>query len=256
MLQDYFATNGSAHIPALLLVDSEEVGLDRTTRAYRAIRRQIIDLTLPPGSTFTETSLAQQWEISKTPVREALARLRRDGLVTAVPRAGYVVAPITLQSTDDLCAVRTLMSGEAAAAAARRGIDQPALERLGILSKVHYALAAGEVDQEEALRASIEFEGIIASYSRNDRLAKAIVDVLDELERVLRMAALIAPQITSPPGELKAIFERLEARDEEGARETMRGRCERVHRDVLDVLARSASISGAHIEMPLAPKPR
>ncbi|GAA4508043.1 GntR family transcriptional regulator [Actinoallomurus oryzae] len=246
---------GAPHIPALLLAGTEETGLDRTTRAYRAIRRQIIDLTLPPGSSFSEASLAQQWRISKTPVREALARLRRDGLVDALPRAGYVVSPITLQDTDDLCALRTLLSCEAAAAAARRGVEAPALERLEVLSKVHFALAAGEVELEEALQAAMEFEAIIANFSGNNRFGKAIIDVLDELERVLRMAALIAPEAASPPGELEAIFERLRARDADGAHEAMRKRCERVRRDVLQVLAKSHSVSRAHIEMPASSLP-
>jgi DNA-binding GntR family transcriptional regulator len=241
---------GTPHIPALLLVGRDETGLDRTSQAYRAIRRQIIDLTLPPGSSFTETSLAEQWRISKTPVREALARLRRDGLVTALPRAGYVVSPITIQDTDDLCALRTLLSGEAAAAAARLGVTAPALDRLEALSKVPLALAAGEVEQEESLRAGIEFEGIIANFSGNPRLGKTIVDVLDELERVLRMAALIEPGIASPPGELGAIFERLRARDPVGAQDATRTRCERVRRDLLQVLVKSTSVSRAHIELP------
>ncbi|MGC0420120.1 GntR family transcriptional regulator [Embleya sp. AB8] len=246
---------GMPHIPALLLVGTEEAGLDRTNQAYRAIRRQLIDLTLSPGSSFTETSLARQWDISKTPVREALARLRRDGLVVALPRAGYVVSPITLQDTDDLCGLRTLLSGEAAAAAARRGVDAPALDRLEVLSQAHFALAAGEVGQEDALRAAIEFEAVIANSGGNNRLAKAIVDVLDELERVLRMAALIAPNVASPPGELAAIFDGLRARDVNATHEAMRNRCERVHRDVLQVLARSASISRAPIAMPASPLP-
>ncbi|NIH84689.1 GntR family transcriptional regulator [Amycolatopsis granulosa] len=241
---------GTPHVPALLLVGRADAGLDRTGQAYRAIRRQIIDLTLPPGSSFTEASLAQQWGISKTPVREALARLRRDGLVTALPRAGYVVSPITLQDTDDLCALRTLLSGEAAAQAARRGVPAPALARLEALSEVHFALAAGEVEQEEALRGAVEFEAVIANSAGNNRLAKAIVDVVDELERVLRMAALIAPSAASPPGELKAIFERLRERDADGAEAAMRNRCERVRHDVIQVLAGSASVSRAHIEMP------
>jgi DNA-binding GntR family transcriptional regulator len=241
---------GTPHIPALLLIDSDESGLDRTSQAYRAIRRQIIDLTLPPGSGFTETSLAQQWHISKTPVREALARLRRDGLVDALPRAGYVVSPVTLQDTDDLCALRSLLSSEAAGAAARRGLTAPALERLEVLSKVPFALAAGEVEQEESLRAGIEFEGIIANFSGNNRLSKAVVDVLDELERVLRMAALIDPGIASPPGELEAIYERLRDRDVDGAQDATRARCERVRTDVLQVLAKSASVSRAHIQLP------
>ncbi|EPD69657.1 MULTISPECIES: GntR family transcriptional regulator [Streptomyces] len=241
---------GTPHIPALLLIDSDQSGLDRTSQAYRAIRRQIIDLTLPPGSGFTETSLAQQWHISKTPVREALARLRRDGLVDALPRAGYVVSPVTLQDTDDLCALRSLLSSEAAGAAARRGLTAPALERLEVLSKVPFALAAGEVEQEESLRAGIEFEGIIVNFSGNNRLSKAVVDVLDELERVLRMAALIDPGIASPPGELEAIYERLRDRDVDGAQDATRARCERVRTDVLQVLAKSASVSRAHIQLP------
>ncbi|MEU1388088.1 MULTISPECIES: GntR family transcriptional regulator [unclassified Nonomuraea] len=247
--------SGTPHIPALLLVGTDETGLDRTSQAYRAIRRQIIDLTLPPGSSFTETSLAEQWHISKTPVREALARLRRDGLVTALPRAGYVVSPITLQDTDALCALRTLLSGEAAAAAARLGVTAPALERLEALSKVPIALAAGEVEQEESLQAGIEFEGIIANFSGNPRLGKSIVDVLDELERVLRMAALIDPGIASPPGELGAVYEGLRARDADAARDAMRARCERVRRDLLQVLAKSTSVSRAHIELPASRPP-
>lgn len=239
------------HIPALLLAAKEETGLNRTSQAYRAIRRQIIDLTLPPGSSFSEASLAQQWHISKTPVREALARLRRDGLVSALPRAGYVVSPITLQDTDDLCALRTLLSAEAASAAARRGVEPPVLERLEVLSKAYRAPAAGEVDLEEALQAAIEFEAIIANSSGNNRFGKAIVDVLDELERVLRMGALIAPEVASPPGELEAIFERLRARDADGAQEAMRKRCERVRHDMLQALAKSASVSRAYIEMPV-----
>lgn len=243
---------GTPHVPALLLVGEDETGLDRTSQAYRAIRRQIIDLTLPPGSGFTEASLARQWQTSKTPVREALARLRRDGLVTALPRAGYVVSPITMQDTDDLCGLRSLLAGEAAGEAARSGVPAPALDRLDALAEVPGALATGEVAQEEGLRAGIEFEGVIANSTGNNRLGKALVDVLDELERVLRMALLIDPGIASPPGELAAVAGRLRARDVNGARDAMRARCERVRRDVLQVLARSASVSQASIVLPAA----
>lgn len=243
---------GAPHIPALLLVGRDESGLDRTSQAYRAIRRQIIDLTLRPGSSFTETSLAQQWQISKTPVREALARLRRDGLVSALPRAGYIVSSITLQDTDDLCGLRSLLAAEAAAEAARNGISAPALERLEILSKIASDYVPGETKLDDWLPVGIEFEAIMAHFSGNNRLAKSLVDVLDELERVLRMVLMIAPDVASPPGELQMIFQSLRDRDEEGARHAMRSRCERVRRDVLKVLTKSTSVSRANIEIPLS----
>jgi GntR family transcriptional regulator, rspAB operon transcriptional repressor len=240
---------GMPRIPALL-VAGEESGLDRTNQAYQAIRRQIIDMTLEPGSRFTEASLAKQWEISKTPVREALARLRRDGLVDALPRAGYLVSPITLDDTDDLCGLRTLVSGEAAYVAASRDLAAPVLARLEVLSKVPFAYAKGKVDREEALRAAIEFEAIIGNSAGNGRLAKTIVDVLDELERVLRMVWLIAPETVSPPGEQEAIYDQLRKGDPDGARKAMRDRCERVRHDVLETLAKSDSVSRAHIAAP------
>ncbi|WP_208719831.1 GntR family transcriptional regulator [Amycolatopsis circi] len=244
--------SGAPHIPALLLVGKDESGLDRTSQAYRAIRRQIIDLTLRPGSSFTETSLAQQWQISKTPVREALARLRRDGLVSALPRAGYLVSSITLQDTDDLCGLRSLLAAEAAAAAARNGVSAAALERLEILSKISSDYVAGETELDDWLPVGIEFEAVMAHFSGNNRLVKALVDVLDELERVLRMVLMIAPDVASPPGELQAIFQSLRDRDEDGARVSMQARCERVRRDVLQVLTKSASVSRANIEIPLS----
>jgi DNA-binding GntR family transcriptional regulator len=240
---------GMPHIPALLLA-GKGGGLDRTNQAYQEIRRQIIDMTLSPGSRFTEASLAKQWQISKTPVREALARLRRDGLVDALPRAGYLVSPITLDDTDDLCGLRTLTSGEAAAGAASRGLDAPVLDRLELLSKVPFAYAEGEVRREDALRAAMEFEAIIANSGGNGRLAKTIVEVLDELERVLRMVWLIAPETVSPPGEQEAIYEQLREGNADGARQAVRDRCERVRHDVLQTLAKSASISRANIEVP------
>ncbi|ATY14081.1 GntR family transcriptional regulator [Amycolatopsis sp. AA4] len=243
--------SGTTHIPALLLVGKDESGLDRTSQAYRAIRRQIIDLTLRPGSSFTETSLAQQWQISKTPVREALARLRRDGLVSALPRAGYSVSSITLQDTDDLCGLRSLLAAEAAAEAARNGIPPAALERLEILSKISADYVAGETKPDDWLPIGIEFEAIMAHFSGNNRLVKSLVDVLDELERVLRLVLMIAPDVASPPGELRAIFESLCDRDPEAARRSMQARCERVRRDVLQVLTKSTSVSRANIEIPL-----
>ena len=58
-----------------------------TDRAYATIKSRLIYLDLPPGTTFTEASLAQGLGISKTPVREALARVRREGLVEASARS-------------------------------------------------------------------------------------------------------------------------------------------------------------------------
>ncbi|MGI9248506.1 MAG: GntR family transcriptional regulator [Woeseiaceae bacterium] len=63
---------------------------------YREVRSRIVDLSLPPDMPLSEKDLAAVFEASKTPVREALIRLSRDGLVRVVPKSGTFVAPISL----------------------------------------------------------------------------------------------------------------------------------------------------------------
>ncbi len=66
-------------------------------RAYDLLRREILECTLAPGSQVTERSLAAQYDLGLSAVRGALVRLTADNLLTAIPRVGYQVAPITLR---------------------------------------------------------------------------------------------------------------------------------------------------------------
>ena len=62
--------------------------------AYHTIRRQIIDLTLPPGATLSENELAAALHLSRTPVREALVLLKRERLVEVIPKVGTFVSRV------------------------------------------------------------------------------------------------------------------------------------------------------------------
>ncbi len=61
---------------------------------YEALRRAIVDLRLEPGSPLDEVTLAERFDMSRTPVREALVRLAAEGLVTQLPNRNTIVAPI------------------------------------------------------------------------------------------------------------------------------------------------------------------
>jgi DNA-binding GntR family transcriptional regulator len=57
-------------------------------RVYKALRKDILHGEIPPGTRLTETQLAEKFQISRTPVREALSRLKNEGLVYASPGSG------------------------------------------------------------------------------------------------------------------------------------------------------------------------
>ena len=80
-------------------VDRPAPQRDKVTRAEE-LRLQLADEivrgVLPPGSALDESDIARRFSVSRTPVREALQHLVRDGLVTVMPRQGYRVSPISL----------------------------------------------------------------------------------------------------------------------------------------------------------------
>src|SRR6266567_1174898 len=66
------------------------------------LREDIVGCVLAPGESCSESQLAELYGVGKASVRRALAALSREGLVTARPRQGHTVAPVTLTSVNDL----------------------------------------------------------------------------------------------------------------------------------------------------------
>jgi len=90
-------------------------------RAYREIRRRIIELDLAPGDVVREADLQAELGIGRTPIREALQRLAREHFVTVIPRRGMFVSAIDVDELALLYETRSVMEPYAARLACRRG---------------------------------------------------------------------------------------------------------------------------------------
>jgi len=90
-------------------------------RAYRWLRRDIVQGRLPAGSKLRLESLVQEYAIGMSPLREALARLAGDRLVTSQDQRGFWVAPLTVEDLDDIHRLRILVAGEALRTSVARG---------------------------------------------------------------------------------------------------------------------------------------
>lgn len=217
-------------------------------QAYRALKREIIELRQEPGSVLSEKELGAKLGFSKTPVREALMRLQRDGLVRPVPRSGHVVTSVTLADATELCDMRVVLQSAAAAAAAARGLSQQRAERLEELVEDTTHDSLGGPNLEDRLRSNYEFEAIIANSSGNARLARSAVDTFDEFERVIRLALRIDPSL--PPRraeERRRIVDAILTRNAAEAERAMHERTVSAKQEVLEWLAASPSVVGAAI---------
>jgi DNA-binding GntR family transcriptional regulator len=104
-------------------------------RVHDELRHAILDGALGPGERLRAEALAERFGTSRTPVREALLRLEREGLVDVQPNRGAVVRPFDTADLLDLYEVRALIEPHAAARAATR-IAPAALERLRELCRL------------------------------------------------------------------------------------------------------------------------
>lgn len=106
---------------------------------YEAIFQQLMSLKIAPGSRITVDNLVKEFNVSHTPIREALGRLEGEGLVLKTHLIGYRAAPqITRRRFDELYELRLLLE-PAAAAKATSGLDQAGLailqEAAGVMAR-------------------------------------------------------------------------------------------------------------------------
>ena len=200
------------------------------------LRERIFSGELLQGSFLDEPALAEQMNISRTPLREALKVLTAEGLVRHEPRRGCFVSEVTDQDLDDIFPVLTLLVGRCAFEAAQRASDAD----LQALEALHDKLArharARRINDYYAANYAIH-EAIIA-LAHNRWLAQVIGD-LRKIVKLARLRQLHAPgRLEESLAEHQAVFAALQARDPAAAEAAMRLHLER-QREALRELARS-----------------
>ncbi|WP_284944114.1 GntR family transcriptional regulator [Acidisoma cladoniae] len=141
-------------------------------QAYDRLRRAIIDGEFRPGERLTEVAIAAMFGISRTPVREAFARLAKDGLVRAAKGSGIEVVDPSLELTD-IYYIREAIEGCAARLAALRATDE---EIARILDLAQASRDADPTDVETRAQLNLEFHMAITTAARAPRLERLVSD--------------------------------------------------------------------------------
>ena len=112
---------------------------------YESIKGMIMDHLIAPGERVNIDAVARELEVSQTPVRESLARLEADGLVTKLPLRGYSVAPLlTRRELEELFQLRLLIEPWGAGQAARHADEHGKRRLRDELASLREAPAGGE----------------------------------------------------------------------------------------------------------------
>lgn len=192
---------------------------------YESLRAMIRIGELKAGSRLTELDLATKLRVSRTPLREALNRLERDGLVTNKPRHGYFVTVFDLRALEDAFDVREVLDGHAAQRAAKR-IGPEDKNRLRALVRRCDDMAARKdrpmEDLVEEMRLGFEIHRTIARVSGNDYLSDLLSKIFDKFQHFVWIELVWLDEWDIARREHAAIVEAVCAGDGERAAELAR----------------------------------
>jgi len=145
------------------------------------LRDQIFAKQLAPGSWLDEQSLAEQFGISRTPMREAIKALASEGLVTMKMRRGAYVTEVNRSDLEQIFTVLSLLEGQAAKEAALKATE----DELNLLDHLHHRLetAAADRDIEQFFEINGKFHELIQQIAGN----RWMNGVIDDLRKVLKL---------------------------------------------------------------------
>ncbi len=183
------------------------------------LRAMIFDAELAPGDWVDEKALAAAWQISRTPLREALKVLASEGLVELVPHRGCRVTAIGDDDADDLFPVMALLEGRCAYEAVRNA-DEAALAALRHLHAELERNAAAR-DLDGYYRVNHEFHSRVQALADNRWLDRVTGD-LRRFMRLLRGRQLQLPgRLQSSLNEHRVLIDAFEQRDARRAERAM-----------------------------------
>lgn len=207
---------------------------------YEELKMQILTGSIVPGTRMMEVELAQEMGVSRTPIREAIRKLEKEGLVTIEPRRGAYASQISTEDMVEILEVRQNMEGLAAYfAASRMTPDQ--MKELKEVSDL-YNKAVSESNMESMIKHDTRFHRIIVE-SCNNKILVQMIEQLQEL--VLRFRYIYYDNFRraeNMPEEHAIILNAIERNDADAAREAAD-----VHIDRLKDLIIKEGVQSKHL---------
>lgn len=208
-------------------------------QAYAQIKQLIFDFALMPGDRFSETELAERVQVSRTPLRQALQRLQREGFLRVFPKAGWQVAPLDFDQFDELYDLRVLLECQAVQLLCD-AVQRPALTGLVQVWGVPAAERLDDADQVREL--DEQFHQKLVQAAGNREMARVHQDITERIRIIRRLDFTQPARVEATYQEHARILRAIGQRRADEARRLLRAHIEQSKLEVrhitLDMLYR------------------
>jgi DNA-binding GntR family transcriptional regulator len=182
---------------------------------YNEILNRIIHLEYKPGDIIEEKKIAKEFNVSRTPVREALLFLSGKGLVQMIPRMGTYVSQIDIKKVKNAYQVKKKLESYAAELASEYASD----EDIGELFEITKEMSTynGSPDYEKYIQKDYEFFKKLRSLTRNELLEETLEELNNSIVRFLRYIQYVCDNPKWHVQSLESIAQSIKIRDSETA---------------------------------------
>lgn len=203
-------------------------------KVYLSLEEQIISQKLRPGESVTEMKLSRELGVSRTPVREALQRLDREGLIKLIPNKGAVVLGISEQDLIDIYKIRMRLEGLAARIAAEKR-DEALCHELGDnVDLTGFYMAKGDIEKVKNLDS--EFHDIIYRCCESRMLGKTLSELHRYIASYRKLSLAVSGRIDRSLAEHKEIYDAIAGGNADAADELMSKHVERALENLLKII--------------------
>jgi DNA-binding GntR family transcriptional regulator len=179
--------------------------------AYTQIKARIIDLTYQPGERLSETKLAEEFGLGRSPIRTALLRLESEGWVEISPQSGTFVGALSEREIQELTEFRSILEAHCAARAVER-ISAEELELLQLkFAMVRPKVEAGDI--EAAIQLDEEVHALMYRLGGNELIADTLTGLRGKVQWIRRACAISTLRVQESFEEMEGVVEALSRRD-------------------------------------------
>jgi len=183
---------------------------------YESLKDRIILLDYEPGQLIREKDLLEEFQVSRTPVREALIRLQSDELVRIVPSSGTFVTEVSFVRLRDTFEVRAQLIALAGRLAALRITEDELLQLEELIQHLK-----NETDTKAIMRLDLEIHSLVDQATRNSVLTKILGNLRNQTVRIWGLAPKGHEYFRNIAAEFEDLHEALQQRDPEKAAQTL-----------------------------------
>ena len=199
---------------------------------FDSLKQAIIRGNMSPGEWLVESHIADTLGISRTPVREAIHKLEREGLIERQPRGGFTVLGLTRDDIEETFGIRAVLEGYAARLAA---IKHHKKELAPLEKKIEeFEKYLQQKEQTELTRINTEFHDLLYALSKSPKLIHMINGLRDQIFRFRQMILKESKMAKISNEDHKQMLEFIRKRDADGVEALVRGHIIRGQEIVLE----------------------